>query len=30
VQRCAGVQPAGEGDAYLLADGDCFENYGHK
>ena len=29
VKRGAGVQPAGEGDADLLADGQGFENYGH-
>ena len=30
VQRGAGVEPAGEGDADLLADGQGFENYGHS
>jgi hypothetical protein len=29
VQSSGGVEPAGEGDAYLLADGQGFENYGH-
>ena len=30
VKRGAGVQPAREGDANLLADGQRFENYGHS
>jgi hypothetical protein len=29
MQSCGGVEPAGEGDAYLLADGQGFENYRH-
>ena len=29
VQRSAGVQPAGEGDADFLADGQSFKNDGH-
>ena len=29
VQGGGGVEPAGEGDADLLADGQRFENYGH-
>ena len=29
VQRGGGVEPAGEGDADFLADGQGFENYGH-
>jgi hypothetical protein len=29
VQGGRGVEPAGEGDADLLADGQRFENYGH-
>ncbi len=30
VKRGAGVQPAGEGNADLLAEGQGFENYGHS
>jgi hypothetical protein len=29
VQGGGGVEPAGEGNANLLADGQGFENYGH-
>ncbi len=30
VKRGAGVESAGEGDAYLLTEGQGFENYGHS
>src|SRR6185437_13236283 len=30
VKRSAGIQAAGEGYTYLLADGQGFENYGHS